>query len=161
MALNEGKVMTGNLAVIRKNGTVVGKMRNISWTEDMSRGEVRGIGTALTSEVPILSWGGRGSCDFYEVDFSTTGLGGINRNVKTNQEFDDQLMLEGDGFQLDIFKKVTDVIDGNGKKIPKAVPYATLGQVYIDSEGSNITENTISGHNVSFRYLFPIKNGNQ
>jgi len=160
MAANEGKVLTGNIAVIRKNGTAIGRMRNISWTEDMSRGEVRGIGTALTSEVPILSWGGRGSCDFYEIDFTSTGLGGINRNVKTNQEFDDQLLLEGDGIQIDIFKKVTDLIDETGKKIPKAVPYAILGQVYIDTEGANITENTISGHNIGFRYLNPILSPN-
>lgn len=161
MALNEGRVLTGNLAVVRLRGTAIGRMRNISWTEDMSRGEVRGIGTAITSEVPILTWGGRGSCEFYEIDFSTTGLGGINRNVKTTQEFDDQLLLEGDGLQIDIFKKETDLIDESGRKVPKATPYAILGQVYIDSEGSNITENTISGHNVSFRYLSPILNPNQ
>lgn len=155
---NEGKIFTGALAVIRQNGSAIGRMRNIRWTEDVGRGEVRGIGTTLTSEVPALSWGGRGSADFYEVDFTTTGIGGIRRDVKTNQDFDDQLMLEGDGLQLDIFKKETDFVDPNtGLKVPKAVPYAVLGQLYLESEGADITEGAISGHQISFRYLFPIK----
>jgi len=152
------KVLTGALAIIRKNGTAIGKMRNIRWTENVQRGEVRGIGTTLTSEVPPLAWSGSGSCEFYEVDFTTTGIGGIKRNVKTNQEFDDQLMLEGDGLQLDIFKKETDIIDPDtGLVIPKATPYAVLGQMFIESEGGDVTEGAISGHNQSFRYLFPIK----
>lgn len=152
------KVLTGALAVIRKNGTPIGKMRNIRWNEDIARGEVRGIGTTLTSEVPPLAWSGRGSCDFYEVDFTTTGLQGIKRNVKTNQEFDDNLMLEGNGLQLDIFKKVEDLVDPDtGLVIPKPEPYAVLGQLYIEGEGGDITEGAISGHNTSFRYLFPIK----
>lgn len=152
-----GKVLTGALAIIRKNGTPIGAMRNIRWTEDVGRGEVRGIGTTLTSEVPPLTWSGRGSCDFYEVDFTTTGLNGIRRNVKTNQEFDDNLMLEGEGLQLDIFKKEEDLIDEDGLTIPKAVPYAVLGQLYIEGEGGDITEGAISGHSTSFRYLYPIK----
>lgn len=151
------KVFTGALAIIRRNGTPIGRMRNISWTEDIQRGDVRGIGTTLTSEAPALAWSGRGSCSFYEVDFTTTGLGGIKRAVRTNQEFDDNLMLEGDGLQLDIFKKETDLIDANGLTIPKATPYAVLGQMFIESEGGDITEGAISGHNQSFRYLFPIK----
>jgi hypothetical protein len=154
----EPKVFTGALAIIRKNGTPIGKMRNIRWTEDIGRGEVRGIGTTLTSEAPALSWAGRGSCEFYSVDFTTTGLGGIKRAVKTNQEFDDQLMLEGDGLQLDIFKKVADIIDPDtGNVIPKAEPYATLAQVFIESEDGDVTEGAISGQNQSFRYLSPIK----
>lgn len=152
------KVFTGALAIIRKNGSAIGKMRNIRWNEDVSRGDVRGIGTLLTSEVPALAWSGRGSCDFYEVDFTTTGLGGIKRNVKTNQEFDDNLMLEGEGLQLDIFKKEEDLINPDtGLVIPKATPYAVLGQMFIEGEGGDITEGAISGHNNSFRYLFPIK----
>lgn len=152
------KTMTGALAIIRRNGTAIGKMRNIRWTEEIGRGDVRGIGTTLTSEVPALSWSGSGSCDFYEINFTTTGLPAIKRAVKTNQEFDDNLMLEGDGLQIDIFKKEADIVDPDtGLTIPKATPYAVLGQLFLQSEGADITEGAISGHNQSFRYLFPIK----
>lgn len=152
------KVFTGALGIIRVHGTPVGRMRNIRWTENMGRGDVRGIGTILTSEAPVLSWAGTVSCDFYEVDFTTTGVpGAIRRDVQTNQQFEDQLLLDYDGVQLDIFKKEEDLIDSDGLIIPKAVPYATLGSVLIESDGADLSEGAISGHSQQFRYLFPIK----
>lgn len=156
--MSDIKVFTGVLAVIRRNGTQIGRMKNIRWTEDIGRGEVQGIGTALVSETPALKWGGRGQCSFYSVDFTTDGLPGIKRAVKTNQEFDDNLMLEGDGLQIDIFKKKADFIDPDtGLVIPKAEPYAVLGQVFLEGESGDITEGAISGKDQNFRYLFPIK----
>lgn len=153
---NENKVMHGALAIVRKNGTAIGKMRNVRWTENIGRGEVRGLGTILTSEAPALSWGGSVSCDFYEVDFATTGVpDAIKRNVQTSQEFETQLLLDYDGVQLDIFKKVEDAVDENGLKVAKAIPYVTLAQLLIESDGAEVTEGAISGHNQSFRYLGP------
>ncbi len=155
---NDTKVMHGALGVVRKNGTAVGKMRNIRWTENVSRGDVRGIGTLLTSEAPAMAWGGSVSCDFYEIDFTTTGVPqSIRRDVQTNQEFEDQLLLDYDGVTLDIFKKVEDIIDETtGLKKPKAIPYATLTKMLIESDGADLTEGAISGHNQSFRYLGPV-----
>lgn len=155
---NDTKVMHGALAIVRKNGTAIGKMRNVRWTENISRGDVRGIGTILTSEAPAMAWGGSVSCDFYEIDFTTTGIpNAIRRDVQTKQEFEDQLLLDYDGIQLDIFKKVEDLIDpSTGLKTAKAIPYATLTQLLIESDGADITEGAISGHNQSFRYLGPV-----
>lgn len=152
---NELKVMTGSIAIVRKNGTAIGKMRNVRWTENIGRGEVRGLGTILTSEAPALTWGGTVSCDFYEVDFTTTGVpDAIKRNVQTSQEFETQLLLDYDGVQLDIFKKVEDVVV-DGLKKSKNIPYVTLTQLLIESDGAEVTEGAISGHNQAFRYLGP------
>ncbi len=154
----DGKVFTGALGVIRVNGTPIAKVRNIRWTENVNRGDVRGVGTILTSEAPALTWGGSVSMDFYETDFATTGLpGAIKRFLQTNQDFEDQLLLDYDGIQLDIFKKELDVIDpATGLKKPKAVPYATLRHLLIESDGADLTEGAISGHSQTYRYLGPV-----
>jgi|JI9StandDraft_2_1071091.scaffolds.fasta_scaffold53478_2 hypothetical protein len=151
------KVLHGALAIIRRNGTAIGKMKNVRWTETLRDQEVRGLGTIFTLESPVVSHGGTLTCDFYEVDFAKTGVpGAIRRDVQTNQEFEDQILLR-DGLQLDIFKKVEDLVDPNtGLKTAKAIPYAVIRELYLNSEGADISEGAISGHNQSFRFNAPV-----
>jgi hypothetical protein len=151
-------VMHGALAIVRKNGTAVGRMKNVSWTEDFRREEVRGIGSVLVQEAPVTAHSATLTAEFYEVDFSKTGIpDAIRRDVQTNQEFEDNLLLNHDGVQLDIFKKVEDAIDPDtGLRRAKAQPYAVIKRLLIQSEGGNITEQQIAGHNQSFKYLDPV-----
>jgi hypothetical protein len=151
-------VMHGALAVVRKNGTAIGRMRNVRWTENLRRADVRGIGTIIVQEAPVVEHAGSLTCDFYEVDFSKTGLPeAIRRDVQTNQEFEDNVLLNYDGIQLDIFKKVEDAVDPDtGLKKSKVQPYAIIRRLLIESEGADISEGAISGHNQSFKYLDPV-----
>jgi len=151
-------VLTGAIAIIKKNGVTIGKMKNIRATESTRRAPVRGLGTILPSESPVVEWSGSLSCSFYEVDFSKSGVPeAIRRDVQTNSEFEDQLLLDHEGVQLDIFKKVADVIDPETRKIkPKTVPYAIIKRCLINSDGFDISEAQISGHDQSFEFLDPI-----
>src|SRR5690349_7402422 len=149
--------MHGALAIIRRNGQAIGRMRNIRWTEDLRDQEVRGLGTIFVQEAPVVAHGGTWSCDFYEVDFKSTGIPGlVRRDVQTKQEFEDNVLLR-DGLQLDIFKKEEDAINPNtGLKTAKATPYAIITNLLLNSEGADITEGAISGHNQSGRFLDPV-----
>lgn len=163
---DNGRVLTGAIAIIRVKGIPVGKMRNIRYVENISRVQVRGIGTILASELAAVAWDGQLSCDFFEVRFQTSGIkDAILRNFTSArsriadglESFEDQLVLEQDGVQIDIFKKVADVIDPVTKIIkPAAVPYASIGRAFIESDGFDITDGGVSGHNQSFRCLDPV-----
>lgn len=152
------RAMHGALAIIRKNGTAIGRMRNVRWTESFRREEVKGIGTILTSEAPVTAHSGTLTCDFYEVDFSKTGIpDALRRDVQTNQEFEDNMLLNYDGVTLDIFKKVEDVIDPTTlQRKAKAQPYAIIRRLLIEGESGDISEGAISNHNQSFKYLDPV-----
>lgn len=152
------KTLTGALAIIRVNGTPVGRMRNWRMTESMRRAEVMGLGTILTSEAPVTAWTGSISCDFYEINFKDTGIpGAIRRDLQTNQEFEDQLTLDSEGVQIDLFKKIADIIDPTTRQIkPKVVPYASIKRALIESDGMDLSEGSLSGHSQSFRYLDPV-----
>ncbi len=155
----QDNVLHGAIAIIRKSGTAIGRMRNIRWTENYRRAQVRGLGTARAIEAPMVEQGGTVTCDFYEVDFSRSPLkDDVRRDVQTSQEFEDNMLLDSDtGIQLDIFKKVLDIIDPNtGLKKAKVVPYAIIKRCLIESDGADITEGAISGHNKSFIFLDPI-----
>ncbi|MBS0031604.1 hypothetical protein ACTJJ0_30850 [Chitinophaga sp. 22321] len=159
------KVFTGAIALIKSEGEVIGLMRNITCTENIKRLPVRGIGTILASEQAVTEWEGTLTCEFMEVRFDKTGIKNAIRRAFPNigsqvlndgSSFEDQLVLDADGVQLDIFKKITDVVDAQGIIKPKLVPYASVKNCLIESDSFTIAESAIVGHNQSFKYLTPI-----
>lgn len=159
-------VLTGAIALVKVNGKAVGKMRGIRANENIRRQPVRGIGTIMPSEQAVTEWEGTLSCDFMEVKFQDTGLpNAIRRDIPVarsqvllgNESFEDQLILDVDGVQVDIFKKVTDLIDPTTGLIrPKLEPYAIIKRVLIESDSFDISDGAISGHSQSFKYLDPV-----
>lgn len=158
-------VLTGAIALIKVNGQVIGRMKTIRCQENFRRQPVKGIGTILPSEEAVTDWDGTLTCDFMEISFSETGVpNGIRRKFASTRSqvasggtsFEDQLLLDVDGVQVDVYKKVTDVIDADGNINPKLIPYATIKRCLIESDSFDISEGGIAGHNQSFKYLDPI-----
>lgn len=158
-------VLTGAIALIKVDGQVIGRMRNVRCTENMRRVPVRGIGTIMPSEQAVTEWDGTLSCDFMEVEFQKTGITNAIRRIfpniasqvlNGNESFEDQLVLDVDGVQIDIFKKVKDVVDANGIIKPKLKPYAIVKKCLIESDSFDISEGSIAGHSQSFKYLVPL-----
>lgn len=159
------KVLTGAIALIKVQGVVVGLMRSVRVQESFRRTPVRGIGTILPSEQAVTEWDGTLTCDFMEISFFNTGIrnaitreiGNIGSQVDSgNTSFEDELILNSDGVQVDIFKKIKDVINSDGTIKPKLVPHVTIKRCLIENESLDISEGGISGHNQSFKYLDPI-----
>lgn len=151
-------VLTGAIAIIKSNGQPIGKMRNVRVTETIRRQDVRGIGRITVAESPAIEHGGTITCGWYEVDFQTTGVpNAIRRDVSTVQEFEDNILLDDDGVQIDIFKKIEDFVDPNtGLRKAKLVPHAIVTRVLIEQEDLDINEGQASGHNQNFKFLDPI-----
>lgn len=152
------KVLTAPLALIKVNGITVGKMKNIRVTETFRRGRVSGIGELTAQEVPALEWNGTMTCSFYEVNFNTTGMpDGVKRTTDSLSAFVDNVLLQEDGIDIVIFKKVKDVIDPNTGLIRgKHKVHASIQGCFADREGMDINEGQISGHDQDFTYLKPI-----
>ena len=151
------RVLTGALALIMKDGSVIGRMKNIRWSETFQDQEVRGLGTIYVQEAPITGHAGTWSCDFYEIDFKLTGIpGAIRRDVADKNAFEDNLLLR-DPFSISIFKKIEDALDvSTGLKTSTPRVYATINGLFINSDGADITEGSISGHQQSGRFLEPV-----
>lgn len=159
------KVLTGAIALIKVDGVVVGKMRSISVQESIQRMEVRGLGTIMPSEAAVTTWTGTLSCEFMSVEFKNDGIKNAIRRVFPNiasqvvlgnESFEDQLVLETQGVQVDVYKKVSDIIAADGTIKPKLIPYAVIQNCLIESDSFQISEGGIAGHNQSFKYLKPI-----
>lgn len=161
----EEKVITGALALIRVRGAVVGLMKSVRCQENFRRVRVGGLGTILPQEYSITEWEGTLSCEFMEIDFTKSGIpDAIKRDfaniasqaLVNGSSFEDQLILDSDGVQVDIFKKVKDVMDARGIIKAKLKPFAIVRGCLIESDSFDISEGSIGGHSQSFKYLSPI-----
>ena len=153
-----GKVFTGALAFVKVEGVVVGRMQNIRASEQFTRARVGGLGTILPQEVPVTQWAGSFNCSFYLIDWDKARIASsIRRDVQTNQEFEDYLLLQENGIQLDVFKKVSDAIDPE-TLLPRPIlkPAFIIRGAFTDSEAFNLAENQVGGHDQSFMYINPI-----
>lgn len=153
------RVMTAPLAVIKKGTTVIGKMKNVRVTETIRRGRVSGLGELTPQELPAMEWNGTITCQFYLIDLKQTGIPGATPNDKTAklERYVDTVLLDEDGVNIVIYKKVKDLIDATtGLITHKLEEFATINKCFMDREGFDINEGQISGKDQDFTYMTPI-----
>lgn len=152
------KVLTAPLALIKVDGVSVGLMKNIRCTETIRRGRVSGIGELTPSELAALEWNGTLTCQFYTIKFEETGIpAAIRRKSPSLDKFVDTVLLQEDGVDIVIFKKVKDSLDPSTGLIDSDLEeYATISGAFVDREAFDISEGQISGQDQDFSYLKPI-----
>lgn len=169
--MSNNRVLTAPLAVIKVGGITIGKMRNIRCTESLRRARVVGIGQLVPDELPVVEWQGTLSCEFMTIDLKKSMIpGAINRITESVDKWVDTVLLQEEGVQIDILKRVKDpqkpdnqfpnvspdpnfvqrVIDG------KFEVFASIQGCFITREGFNIAEGSISSRDVEFEYKTPI-----
>ena len=140
-------------------------MKNVRVQENMRRIEVKGLGNIFAQEAPVVDWAGTLSCSSFAIYLKVDGVPNAVKRNFTNivsqaltgqSSLEDQLLLDPLGVQIDIYKKVSDVIDPVTKIIkPKAVPFCIVYNCLIESESFDVTEGEVSGKDQSFKYLKP------
>ena len=157
----EKKVMTAPLAIIQINSVTVGKMKNVRITESIRRGRVTGLGTLTPSELPALEWQGSLTCSSYTINFNllaNISKKGTFRNAKTLEEWANALLLQEDGLEIAILRKVKDgEIDAEtGVVKSKYETFAKVSGAFATREGFDIQEGQISGRDTEFEYTTPV-----
>ena len=169
--MSDSRVLTGAIALIKVDQKVVGKMRDITINESFRRTRVsKGLGSIFADEFAVTEWSGTLSCSFFEVNYAKSGISGaVNRifgsqilsaltqGKESTPSLEDNLVLDQTGVTVEIFKKVSDIIDPVTKLIkPKLEPYATVYNCFIESDNVSINEGNVAGRNQSFNYLLPV-----
>lgn len=165
------KVLTAPLAIIKVDGVAIGKMKNIRVTETIRRGKVVGIGNLAADEVPALEWDGSVSCEFFTIDLKKSMMpGAINRIANTIEDWTNGVLLQEDGIQIDIMKRVKSPQQpdsafpnlSNDPSYPQRQItgtleiFASIKGCFLNREGFDISEGQISGRNTEFTYTTPI-----
>jgi hypothetical protein len=152
------KVLTGALAIIKYRGRAIGHMRGITINENITRSNVYQLGSILPLETPATQWSGTITCDFYEINWKRSGIPQATvRDVQNNTEYENNIVLDYDGIQIDVYKKEQDVINPETRKVtPKETPYAVIRRAFLTTESTNTNEGAVAGRNQSFNYLDPV-----
>lgn len=160
MAMNE-KVMTAPLAIIQIDSVTVGKMKNVRVTETIRRGRVTGVGRLNPEELPALEWNGSLSCSSYTINFNLLAnkmKKGTFRNASTVEEWANALLLQENGLEISILRKVKDGEPDpeTGLVSTKYETFAKVNGAFVNREGFDIQEGQISGRDTEFEYTEPI-----
>lgn len=153
--------MTAPLAVIQINSVTVGKMKNVRITEQIRRGRVSGLGGLTPSELPALEWSGSLSCSSYTINFNllaNVSKKGMFRNANSLEEWANALLLQEDGLEIAILRKVKDgqIDSETGLVKTKYETFAKVNGAFATREGFDLQEGQISGRDTDFEYLTPI-----
>jgi len=155
------KTMTAPLAIIKINSIAVGKMKNVRVTEQIRRGRVSGLGRLNPSELPALEWSGSLSCSSYTINFNLLAnyiKKGTFRNAGTVDAWANAILLQEDGLEIAILRKVKDgeIDPDTGLVQSKYETFATVNGAFANREGFDIQEGQISGRDTEFEYTEPI-----
>lgn len=153
--------MTAPLAIIQINSVTVGKMKNVRITESIRRGRVTGLGTLTPSELPALEWQGSLTCSSYTINFNllaNISKKGTFRNANSLEEWANALLLQEDGLEIAILRKVKDgeIDTETGVVKSKYETFAKVSGAFATREGFDIQEGQISGRDTEFEYTTPI-----
>ena len=155
------KAMTAPLAIIQINSVTVGKMKNVRLTENVRRGRVSGIGRMTPSELPALEWQGTLSCSAYTINFNlllNKLKKGFYRNAGSLEAWANALLLEENGLEISILRKVKDgeIDPETGMVNTKYETFEKVTGAFATREGFDIQEGQISGRDGDFEYLEPV-----
>lgn len=159
--MSNERVFTAPLAVIQINSVTVGKMKNVRITENIRRGRVSGLGRLNPEELPALEWTGSLTCSSYSINFNLLANKmklGTFRNAGTIEEWANAILMQEDGLEIAILRKVKDgEIDlETGLVSTKYETFAKVSGAFATREGFDVQEGKISGRDTEFEYTNPI-----
>lgn len=152
------RVITAPRAVIKINGYASGFMRNVRCTENIQRGEVKGISNLTLQEVPPVGYTCQLTADFFFISLRRPEVQAMVNRAGSLKQFIDTLILGETPCQIHLYKKVklteensvVTEVDNEGETI------GVIKDFYPDSQSFDITEGQVSGTNITGRYLTPI-----
>jgi len=144
------------IAIIKVGGVAIGKMKNVRCTESFRLVPIAGIGQLHKDEMKVVDWSGSLNCSSWLVNLYAPMIpGSLNRQVNSIQDFENTLLLQEDGVQIDIMRKVALSTNAQGIIIPTLEVVASILGCFISREGWDLSEGQVSGRNCDFEYTTP------
>lgn len=158
MAKSDEKVFTAPLCTIQVGTTIIAQIQNISFSEQIDRARVKGMGNLIYTEFPSLSISCSGSFTFNSVKFRTDGIPtSLVRAVGSLQEFVDTLTLGELPISINIFRRKENSKDAKTGIVKGGYEeFATIKDFHLESESFDIANESIGQKTQTFVYSTPI-----
>ena len=151
-------------AFIKIENQIAGYVRNLTFSENIQRVNVQGLGNLTLQEVPAVAMQGQFTVDQFFLDFKQPVVEAMMHRLGSVQAIIDTLVLGELGFSLTMYAKTIVTQDGTTKMVTESDPtgetIAQLGPCFVNTQQFSITENGVAGFNVSGLFIDPISTVN-
>lgn len=147
-------------AFIKINNQVAGFVRNLTFSENIQRANVQGLGSLTLQEAPAVSYTCQWSVGQYFISFNTPVFKEMVKKFGTIEQIKNSLVLGDIAFDITVYSKTATATDGNSKLVTEVdntgQTIARLQGCLLNTQNFEISEGGISGYNVNGIYLEPV-----
>lgn len=158
--MNGTKTFTAPKAYITIEGQIAGYVRNISFTENITRTEIRGLGNLYAQEVPATSAANTFNLDMFFLDFEQPVMKKLLNRYGGADALKNTLSLGDLPISINIYKKLIKSVDSTTKLVTSVdtagKEIAILRDCFVDSQNWTLQEGGIASTTASGRYLTPV-----
>ena len=154
------QTFTAPKAYITIENQVAGYIRNISFTENIQRTDIRGLGNLYPIEVPAISANNTFNVDMFFIDFTLPAVKRLINRVGGVDALINTLSLGDLPISINIYKKAIQTQDANSKLVTQVdktgKEIAILRDCFVDSQNWTLAEGGIASLTTTGRYLSPV-----
>ena len=156
----ETRTFTAPKAFVKINNQVAGFVRNLTFSENIQRANVQGLGSLTLQEAPAVSYTCQWSVGQYFISFNTPVFKEMLKKFGTIEQIKNSLVLGDIAFDITVYAKTVSNKDENSKLVTEVdntgQTIARLQGCLLNTQNFEISEGGISGYNVSGIYLEPV-----
>lgn len=156
----KGKVFTAPKAFIKIDNQVAGYVRNLTFSENVQRANVQGLGSLTYQEAPPVVYTCNWQVDQYFVSFDTPVMKKMLKKFGTIAEIKNSLVLGDIAFDITVYSKTVQSEDQQTKLVTEVdntgQTIARLQGCLLNSQSFQLSEAGIAGVNIQGIYLEPI-----
>lgn len=158
--MNRGKVFTAPKAFIKIDNQVAGYVRNLTFSENVQRANVQGLGSLTYQEAPPVVYTCNWQVDQYFISFDTPVMKKMLKKFGTIAEIKNSLVLGDIAFDITVYSKTVQSEDQQTKLVTEVdntgQTIARLQGCLLNSQSFQLSEAGLAGVNIQGIYLEPI-----
>lgn len=158
--MSRGKVFTAPKAFIKIDNQVAGYVRNLTFSENVQRANVQGLGSLTYQEAPPVVYTCNWQVDQYFISFDTPVMKKMLKKFGTIAEIKNSFVLGDIAFDITVYSKTVQSEDQQTKLVTEVdntgQTIARLQGCLLNSQSFQLSEAGLAGVNIQGIYLEPI-----
>lgn len=154
------KVFSAPKAFIEIGGVIAGYVQNLTWSENIGRAPVRGIGSLYKQEFPATTADCSWSANFFFISLKDEVVKKTLNRETDVENLKQTIALDEFTFSIVVYKKTITSSDATAKLITEADPrgetIVKLADCLINRQNWTLAEGGLASINVDGEYLTPV-----
>ena len=154
------KVFSAPKALIEIDGVIAGYIQNLTWSENIGRSPVRGIGSLYKKEFPAITADCSWSANFFFLSLKDEVIKKVMNREATIEEVKNTISLDEFTFSIVVYKKTISSSDKSVKLItgvdPRGETIVKLADCLINRQNWTLAEGGLASISVDGEYLTPV-----